>query len=105
MWFISANSTCVVTVGAGPSCVIALGSGAVGSVEAKGENRPGIPCGQKTVVRRARRHLITVTIRCVLRGQPCAELLVQIHRRSRVGGCRATRGEEHRVPEETGDVM
>ena len=68
MWFISANSTCVVTVGAGPSCVIALGSGAVGSVEAKGKKRPGIPCGQKTVVRGARRHLITATTRGVLGG-------------------------------------
>ena len=93
--------------GAQTAAAAALGSGAVGSVEAKGENRPGIPCGQKTVVRRARRHLITVTVRGVLRGQPCAELLVQIHRRSRVGGCRATRGEEHRLraPEETCDVM
>ena len=71
--------------GAQTAAAAALGSGAVGSVEAKGEKRPGIPCAQKTVVRGARRHLITVATRGVLGGQSCAELLVKMHRRSRGG--------------------
>ena len=54
--------------GAQTTAAAALGSGAVGSVEAKGKKRPGIPCGQKTVVRGARRHLITATTRGVLGG-------------------------------------